>query len=101
VSTYNALHHLLTESEVSMTTVEICDALKVQKLLISSTYTLMIKNNPDFCKEFKRGQMHYAIGEHKLENFIAAKANEFSLPEDLWRGWVNPATGIVPDKLGL
>lgn len=23
------------------------------------------------------------------------------LPLDLWRGWVNPATGIIPAKLGL
>lgn len=22
-------------------------------------------------------------------------------PADLWRGWINPLTGIVPEKLGL
>lgn len=25
----------------------------------------------------------------------------FAMPDDLWRGWVNPLNGLVPERLGL
>ncbi len=32
---------------------------------------------------------------------IKAKTSYAISPPDLWRGWVNPKTGIIPSRLGL
>ncbi len=53
---------------------------------------------PAFAQRKREGYYEYAIGEKKLRP--KKQRVEFTLPEDLLRGWISPITGYKPERLG-
>jgi hypothetical protein len=56
---------------------------------------------PGFAKVGKGKHMRYGIGHRGKQVVLPKLSYRFPLPEDLWRGWVNPETGVVPERLGI
>lgn len=55
---------------------------------------------PGFFKEKQSGKMKYGVSVHVRPAKPKAEYH-FPLPEELWRGWVSPETGVVPSRLGV
>lgn len=59
--------------------------------------------------QYRQQLVSVKVGRYLGYRIDAARAKEkqkpagsvLALPADLWRGWINPATGYQPAKLGL
>jgi hypothetical protein len=89
---------LLTESSTGYTIGQLCAAVGL-KAHIAGNRTYL-----------KKGLFDYFGAKLTMTNGVfqfceATKASaarvKFEAPADLWRGWIDPVTGIVPPRLGL
>ncbi len=89
------LKAILMAADKPLTNKDICEMMPGRK---ASDCSNMLCNMPGVLKRVVRGKHYYAI---KPEIFEAPESDRvFTLPEDLWRGWRNPETGIQPPTLG-
>lgn len=77
-----------------LTQAEMAKSLGLKRTSMASVFHYLRKMyGSRFVKDRSGIAVRYSIADTKLVTLE-------QLP-DLWRGWINPATGIVPARLGL
>lgn len=90
---------LLIESKTAVTLGQLCAAAGADPHYGG----LRVKMRSALKKHF-RDRLIILSGRYKLaesKQTVAIGRVAFKLPKGLWRGWVDPRTGITPPKLGL
>ena len=80
-----------------LTAQEISEAIHVPRHIVYAMLGTIIMMH-GFYKQRVKGYIRYGINPsiQRKEKVVC----KFGLPDDMWRGWVNPETNIVPARLG-
>lgn len=98
------IYNILKDSPVALRGKDLIQITGCSYPALGTTFSIMRNIYPDFVQEKKQGHIFYAIGVEKLTNSSNLKVYSTTLlisPKDLWRGWINPITKIIPPKLGF
>lgn len=94
--TISAEEAILSAKE-PISTIQVCTAIGIKQPSFGAIIKTLREKYGDRLieKKDRRRILYKIIDESELPKPL------FALPEDLWRGWVNPDTKIVPAKLGF
>lgn len=98
MDTKQTMIEFLKQQTELITAQEISDAIHVPRNVVYAMLGSLL-NMHGFTKQRKGHYMKYGIDINVP--VVEKVVYSFPLPDDMWRGWVNPETGIVPCRLGL
>lgn len=89
------VERMLENSADALSSTDISKRMGINSRDASKLLVKLGKKRKDLNRFVRHGRFLYYIGAERQDLKVKP------LIPDLWRGWINPATGYAPEKLGI